>query len=416
MKEAEEPLREGSLRHLRVSPLRIPWVAYHDEFIPNRQFRDTQLRGPFLSWIHRHRFEPDGSRCTWLLDEIQFRAPIPTIFLRAQLRSMFLYRHLATLHDLQLAGRFLRPLTVAMTGSGGLLGRALRSLLLVCGCRVIRLVRGAARKPDELCWQGPLRDLHSLRCDALIHLAGAPLNRGNFGERHRRAVRDSRIAGTRELVEQLLRLPEPPSTVISASGINFYGETAAPVSEAAPRGSGFLAELCEGWEAALEPLEAAGIRVVPLRLGPVLSRRSGLLPPFYWCTRFAFAPTFGSGQQGVSWVSREDVEALVVECLVDSRWRGPHNVVAPQPCTQQQFASELARLLWRPVLRLPVSVSALLLGKRSELVLQGTLAAPARALEHGFSFSQPELPRALRMATGFYSADDEPDSFTFQLS
>lgn len=409
--DAEAPLAEGALRRLQVSPLRVPWLARHDQFVPGRAFRDVQERGPFRSWQHRHLFEPDGPEASWLIDEIDFQlplgAPLPP-FVRHQLESMFRFRHAATARDLQLQARLARPLRVAISGSHGMIGSALRSLLLVSGCEVLRLVRSQPQRPDEV----SLQDVAPLEaCDAVVHLGARGLNDGNLGPRHRQAAWDSRVQGTRALVAGLQRLRRPP-VLLTASGIGYYGDTAssAPATEGSPAGSGFLAELCHAWEAAAQGLDA---RTVTLRIGPVLSLRGGILPPFYWSSRIGPGVIFGSGQQGVSWIGEPDLLRLLVEALVCNDWQGPLNLVAPAPCSMEQFVRQIAG--WRPLLRIPPRVAGALLRGRAELVLRGTYALPERALRERIPFAHPELPEALRAATG-QDMPDPSSSFALEWS
>jgi uncharacterized protein len=394
--DAEEPLTEGSLRRLQVSPFRVPWLARHDQFVPGRSFRDVQERGPFRSWEHRHVFEPDGNNASWLIDEIHFQLPLGAAlpgFVRAQLESMFCFRHAATARDLQAAARLARPLRVAISGSHGVLGSALRSLLLVSGCQVQRLVRRRPTGADEV-W---LQDLSALEgSDAVVHLAARALNDGNFGARHRREAWVSRVEGTQQLVAGLRQLRRPP-VLLTASGIGYYGsgDASRPATESAPAGSGFLAELCQAWEAAARGLSS---RTVRLRIGPVLTLRGGILPPFYWSTRLGPGLVFGSGEQGVSWIAEADMLRLLVEALVREDWHGPLNVVAPAPCSMREFVRAVAGR--RPLLRVPAPLTRAFLRGRAELVLQGTYAVPALALEAGLPFVHPQLRLALAAATG----------------
>ncbi|WP_419719716.1 NAD-dependent epimerase/dehydratase family protein, partial [Mycobacterium avium] len=273
------PLKAGR------APLALPGglrgVAVHqpDGYDPPRRFVDS-IGGDGLAalpariavrWRHIHEFEDVGGDRTRVIDRVE--TPVPA----SLLRPMFDYRHRQLAGDLaahRLAAEHgLRPLTVAVTGSSGLVGSALTAFLRTGGHRVIRLVRRAARGGDERRWDP--EDPDPGLCDgvdAVVHLAGASIA-GRFTDRHREAVRDSRIGPPRRLAELLGRGRPRPAALISASAIGYYGYDRGDetLTEDSDRGDGFLADVVADWEQATTPALDAGVRVVQVRTGIVQS-------------------------------------------------------------------------------------------------------------------------------------------------
>lgn len=298
------------------------------------------------------------------------------------------------------------PPRIAVTGSTGLIGSALVDRLRRSGRRVQRLVRHRAGTPDEIRWDpdsGAL-DLEPLRgVDAVVHLAGAPIAQ-RWTPEHRAEIERSRVQGTAALVEALLRLPEPPRTLVSASAVGIYGAHRGDeiLTERSAPGADFLARVGQGWEAATGPAVAAGVRVVNLRFGVVLSDRGGalkkMLPPF----RLGLGGPLGSGRQWMSWISREDVLRLIERALTDGAMKGPYNAVAGA-VRNAEFTAALGRVLGRPAV-IPVPVFALKLRYGPDM-LEATLLAsqraePARLNALGHAFAHSTVEEALRAVTG----------------
>ena len=291
---------------------------------------------------------------------------------------------------------------VAITGSSGLIGSALADALQRDGNDVTRLVRRSPRRPGEIPWN-PLADDGGLGpavfdgIDAVVHLSGAPIAGGPWTKARKLTLRASRIQSTRALVAALAKAASPPSALLSGSAVGWYGDTGArEVDESAPAGAGFLADLVRDWEAAAQPAGQAGLRVVNLRSGVVLSHRGGMLGPLVPLFRFGLGARLGPGTQFISWISVSDHVAAVRYLLDHADIDGPVNLTAPVPVTNAEFTADLARVLRRPaLLRIPAPVLRAGLGELSGELLGSQRVVPHRLLEAGFAFQYPRIASAL---------------------
>ena len=282
-----------------------------------------------------------------------------------------------------------------------MVGSALVGFLTRRGCDVCRLLRSGAQGSDLL-WDprcGRIELDSADPIDAIVHLAGENIASGRWTKARKARIADSRIKGTDLLAGALARLSRRPKLLISASAVGYYGHQGDQVAdETHPRGQGFLADLAADWEAAASPAVEAGVRVVFLRLGMVLSNGGGalgrMLGPFRWCA----GGVIGSGRQYISWVSLDDVLGIVGKIIDDSDISGPVNAVAPQAVTNREFTKTLGRVLHRPTLaRMPAFAARLLFGQMAdELLLRGVRAAPSVLVEAGYQFQHPRLEGALR--------------------
>lgn len=288
---------------------------------------------------------------------------------------------------------------IAITGSTGLIGKALVGALRDEGLTVVRLVRRRAAAADEVRWD-PFGDVDTASLegvDAVVHLAGASIGDHRWTMANRREIRDSRIEGTRTLARALAGLKRRPSVFVSGSAIGFYGDTGdVAVDESAPRGEGFLAELCLDWEAAARPAADAGIRVVHPRTGLVFAREGGLLGKVLPLFRLGLGGRLGTGRQWMSWISLAD-QVAALRFLIDGDLDGPVDLTAPEPVTNADFTEALGAALRRPTpFTVPATVLRLALG---ELADEGALISqrvlPARLIEAGFTFKHRELTAAL---------------------
>jgi hypothetical protein len=279
-------------------------------------------------------------------------------------------------------------MNITISGASGFIGRHLMKRLAEAGHAPRALSRHAP--PAE-----------SLReADVVIHLAGEPIAQRWTAEAKRR-IRESRVAGTRSLVEALATLPRRPEALICASAIGYYGSRGDEIlTESSAPGSGFLPELCVAWEKEAQAAEALGMRVVRVRTGVVLDARGGalqrMLPPF----RIGVGGRLGSGRQWMSWIHLEDLAGLF-QLAVESRVRGPLNGVAPYPVTNSDFTRELARALRRPaVFPIPEFALKLLFGEMADVLLASQRVAPGAAQAAGFRFRFPQLAPALAALLG----------------
>jgi uncharacterized protein (TIGR01777 family) len=291
---------------------------------------------------------------------------------------------------------------VAVTGSSGLIGSALADDLARSGHEVTRLVRRTPRQPGEVAWNplasdGGLDPAAFDGVDAVVHLSGAPVAGGLWTTARKRELRASRIQSTTALVTALLRAPSPPPVLLAGSAIGWYGETGGrEADESAPAGTGFLANLVQDWEAAARPASQAGLRVVNLRSGIVLSRQGGMLGPLAPLFRFGLGARLGPGTQFISWIALTDHVAALRYLLDHAGISGPVNLTAPAPVTNAEFTAELARALRRPaLLRIPAPVLRAGLGELSGELLNSQRVVPRRLQEAGFAFRYPGLAGAL---------------------
>jgi uncharacterized protein len=403
-------LEDGSRAELVIhrGPLQLHWTAEHRGVEPGRGFDDVQLRGPFESWVHRHRFEPAPGG-SLLRDRIECVLPrgaaIASGWVTRELERLLAYRHAVTAADLAMHARALgpRPLHLAMTGASGFIGGLLIPLLTTGGHRVTRLVRRPPRE-GELRWDPPTAgpSPEALRgIDAVIHLAGENIA-GRWTRRRKRAVLESRRSGTRVLAEAVAAA-RGPRILISASAIGYYGERGEELlTEASPPGTGFLPEVAQAWETATRPALDAGARVVCLRIGLPLSPAGGvlqrMLPPF----RFGVGGRLGSGKQWMSWISADDLGGVFHHALTRDAVRGAVNAVGPAPVRNAEFARELGRVLRRPALfPVPAAALRLLFGQMAdEAILASTRVAPGELNRTGYRFRHETLDSALRHVLG----------------
>lgn len=289
---------------------------------------------------------------------------------------------------------------ILVTGSTGLIGSALVSFLESAGHGVTRVVRSAPRQ-GEVRWDPAAATMETDRLDghaAVVHLAGETVA-GRWTPAKKARILASRVQGTRLLSATLAGLKQPPAVLVCASAIGFYGDRCgeALTEESAP-GSGFLPQVVRAWEAAADPARAAGIRVVHLRFGVVLSGKGGALARMLLPFRLGLGGPIGSGRQFMSWVALDDAVRSISHSIESEGLVGPVNVASPNSVTNREFARTLGRVLRRPAFcRVPAVVIRLVLGEMGrELLLNGARAVPARLLASGFVFCHPDLEGALR--------------------
>ena len=288
---------------------------------------------------------------------------------------------------------------VGITGASGLIGTALGRRLRERGHAVVDFVR---RQPnaDEIRWdpQAGLLDPSQLDgLDAVVHLAGAGIGSRRWTDAYKRRIRDSRVLGT-HLLADAIAASGGPRILLSGSAVGYYGDTQELVDESSPPGDDFLAEVVAEWEAATRAAEAAGVRVVHLRSGVVLSDRGGALKKMLPLFKLGLGGRFGNGQQWMSWISIDD-EVGAIEHLLTSDVHGPVNLTAPEPVRNAEFAKTLASVLGRPA-RVPVPEFGprLLLGKEmaQALLFGGQRVDPAVLRAGGYEFRDRRLDEALR--------------------
>ncbi|HVP60286.1 MAG TPA: TIGR01777 family oxidoreductase [Myxococcaceae bacterium] len=382
---------------VHVGPVPRKWVAVHTALEDGRSFTDRQESGPFALWEHVHRMLSDGDGRSILEDEVRYALPLGPLgrlgagTAQQKLESLFAYRHALTAADLarhaELPGS---PLRVGITGSHGLIGDALTHFLTAGGHTVVRLGRDEkAGEVDGL--------------DAVVNLAGANVGEGRWTEVRKREIRESRLRTTEAVVAGILRAARRPSVLINGSAMGYYGDRGdTPIDESSSRGTGFLAEVVEGWEAATRPAEEAGVRVVKLRTGVVLTPDGGALARMLPIFKAGAGGTLGSGKQVLSWISLEDVIGAIHFALRTRSFHGAANLTAPEPVTNAGFTHVLGRVLHRPtVAAVPAVVIRTVFGEMGqESVLSGANVNPRALLDAGFRFRWPGLEETLRFCLG----------------
>lgn len=302
---------------------------------------------------------------------------------------------------------------VAITGSSGLIGRALAASLRSDGHEVVRILRHRADpaigspvgpgsdRSRALYWDPVRGDIDATGLegvDAIVHLAGAGIGDKRWTDGRKREILDSRVGSTTLLATTLASMNTPPPVMLSGSAIGIYGNRGDELcTEISDPGSGFLAQVCQAWEQATQPAEAAGVRVVHLRTGLVQSVDGGALKKSLPLFRLGLGGKFGDGRQWNSWISLTD-EVGAIRFLLDADVAGPVNLTAPEPVTNGDYAKVLGRVLGRrAAMSIPSIGPKLLLGSEgAEELLAGQRVLPA-VLEHaGYPFAHRSLESALQ--------------------
>ena len=290
-------------------------------------------------------------------------------------------------------------LRIAIGGASGLIGTALAARLATSH-EVVRLVRRPARESTEREWnpqQGYVTGLGLSDIDAVINLSGAGIADRRWTTERRRELLSSRLDATRTLAH-LVATEDRPQLLLSASAVGFYGNTGdREIDERAPEGDGFLADVCQRWEAATAEAARSGVRTVLLRTGLVLDRHAGFLGRQLPLFRAGLGGVLGDGSQWLPWVSLAD-HLGACEFLLARDVSGPVNLAAPEPVRNADFTQILGRLLHRPT-RIPMPLPAMRLVLGSQLVDEALLTSnrvrPRVLHECGYAFAHPELPQAL---------------------
>lgn len=295
---------------------------------------------------------------------------------------------------------------VAITGASGLIGRALEASLLDDGHTVVRMVRhlpGGGCPPDveEAEWrpeQGRVDTVALHEADAVVHLAGAPINPALWTRQRRILIRRSRVRGTRTLCQALAGMERPPPRLLTASGMHYYGDTGGQVAtEESPPGTGFLAGVCQDWEEATAPAREAGLSVAYMRTSVVLDRSGGLLRTLLPLYRAGLGGRLGPGTQYMSWIALRDQIGAIRFLLEQPEVTGPVNMCAPEPVSNAAFTQALGKVLRRPTaLAVPATALRLALGDfAQEMALVDLRAEPERLSKAGYSFALPAIDSAL---------------------
>lgn len=410
-------IRDGDRIELKIGkgPFASRWVAEHHDYRPPHQFADLQVSGPFASWDHAHLFRPiDQDHCE-LVDQIEYRLPYGPLgaiagsgHVASKLERIFRYRHDVTKHDLALFRRFRdQPrMTVLVSGASGLVGSALAPLLTTQGHTVRKLGRSGGSSPNSFGWnprRGEIDEEAIDGADAVVHLAGENIAGARWTDDVKRRLLESRTIPTRLLCERMAAMAVRPKVLVCASAVGFYGDRGDEVlTEDSPAGQGYLPEVAQQWEAACQPARDAGIRVVNLRIGVVLSPRGGALEKVVPIFRLGGGGVLGSGDQYWSCIGLNDLIGIIVHCLACESLSGPVNAVLPEAVTNREFTKTLAAVVHRPALvPAPEFALRLAMGEMADdLLLASSRAVPAKLLASGYQFRQSTLEATLRHELG----------------
>jgi uncharacterized protein (TIGR01777 family) len=291
---------------------------------------------------------------------------------------------------------------ILVSGSHGLVGKAVVKSLANDGHEVVRLVRKNPSGPQEIEWhpnQGRLDAAHLENIEVVVHLAGESIASGRWTDEKKHAISESRVKGTALLSEALARLERPPSVFLSASAIGYYGDRDDELlTEESRHGNDFLANVCVAWENATRSAEETGIRTVHTRFGIILDKQEGALAKMLTPFRMGIGGRIGDGKQWMSWIAIDDVVSGLKSLIADNSTRGPVNFVAPNPVRNAEFTRTLGRVLSRPTLfPVPAFGARLAFGEMGDaLLLSSQRVKPSVLEELGFKFRWPTLEPALK--------------------
>lgn len=294
---------------------------------------------------------------------------------------------------------------IVIAGSSGLVGAALIPFLEGKGHDVYRLVRNKETKhPKEIVWDPSNKQLAADQIenfDAFINLAGDPIAEGRWKCEKKKRIFDSRIQSTELLAKTIANLSHKPKVFINASAVGFYGNNEDQwITEISPNGSGFLADVCKAWEEAAAPAVEAGIRVVKLRFGVVLSSSGGALKQMLLPFKLGLGGVIGNGKQYMSWIMIEDLVEIIEQALTNVYYTGPINVVTDNPVTNKTFTKTLGTVLHRPTLfPMPAFLARLVFGEVADaLLLSSCRVKPQKLIDLGYKFRFPMLQEGLKNA------------------
>jgi len=294
---------------------------------------------------------------------------------------------------------------VAIAGASGLVGSALIPKLENESIEVTRLVRESP-KPGEIEWhpnQDTIKPDRLKGFDAIINLAGENIAEGRWTDEKKRKIHDSRVYGTHLLSEAMAKVDPKPQVFLCASATGIYGDRGDEIlNEQSESGGGFLAGVCREWEQATEPASKAGVRVVNLRFGPILAAEGGMMAKMLTPFKMGMGGKIGSGKQYISWVAIDDVVNAMKLALKDESTRGPLNIVAPNPVTNEVLTKTLGHVLNRPTaLAMPAFAARLAFGEMAdEMLLVSQRVVPKKLTEARFEFRFPDLESALKEYVG----------------
>jgi len=293
---------------------------------------------------------------------------------------------------------------ILITGASGLIGTALQRSFDEIGHELLLASRKEAKDSQHIQWdveKGFSEPERLEGVDAVVHLAGESVFGLSWSDAKKKAIRDSRVDGTRSVVEAISRLKARPNVLVAASAIGFYGDRGdEEMTESSAAGDTFLAEVSKEWESEARRAEDAGIRTVLLRTGIILSKDGGALGTMLLPFKLGIGGVVGSGKQWMSWISIDDHIRVINYAIEYENVRGAVNSVSPNPVTNGEFTKTLGEVLYRPtILPLPSFAVNMVFGEMGDaLLLASTRVVPKRLEDAGFEFKYPELKTAIEHA------------------
>jgi len=293
---------------------------------------------------------------------------------------------------------------VLITGASGFIGKALQRLLREKGHELLLASRSEPRDDSWVQWsvEDGFADATKLEgVDAVIHLAGESISGLRWTDEKKKAIRDSRVLGTRNVVDTISELERRPSVLIAASAVGFYGDRGDEIlTETSKSGKTFLADVCREWEAESRRAEDSGVRTVLLRTGLVMSKEGGALGTMLLPFKMGLGGVIGDGKQWMSWISLDDHIRVIATALENENIRGAVNSVSPEPVTNEEFTKTMGEALYRPTfIPVPEFAVHLMLGEMGEeLLLNSERAVPKRLTDLGFEFKFADLKKAIENA------------------
>ncbi len=295
---------------------------------------------------------------------------------------------------------------ILITGASGLVGSHLVPELAGVGHKILTLSRSEAESDTEIEWDAETgfekAELAKMEgVNAVIHLAGESVAGLNWSEEKKGRIRDSRVNGTRILIEGLKKLKKPPSIFIGASAVGYYGDRGdEKLTETSPAGEGFLAEVCQEWEAETDRAKDFGARTAKIRIGLVLTKEGGALGTMLTPFSYGVGGVVGSGKQYMSWISLDDLVRIFIFVLNNEDVEGIVNATSPNPVRNEEFTRVLGKVVRRPTfIPVPEFGVRMLLGEMGEqLLLEGARVFPEKLEETDFKFEYEKLESALKNA------------------
>ena len=404
-------LKKETILRLKLGPFVKDWVARYTDWNPPFGFEDTQEKGPFDKWRHKHEFLKKDNGVL-MRDTIHYQVPLGMLgnagagdYVEKRLRKQFLWRHRRLLRDLEFHRQFLHKQKIIVSGASGLVGKEFIELMMSGGHEVIQLVRRPSLDNSEVSWDpynGSVEQAARLEgADAWVHLGGANIADRKWSEEYKKQILESRVLSTRGVGKVIQNLQDRPKVWINASAIGFYGMS-GEFDENSQHGEDFLAEVCQKWENAAQEMAPEGVRLVLPRIGVVISSKGGALSKLLPLYKSGLGGPIGRGHRKMSWIDLEELTKLLGWSIINDHWSGVFNAVSPEGVTSQEFSDHIANKLKRPgIFRAPPGMLRFSLGEMAEAtILSSAEVRPKRLQEVDYPFLFPSLAESLKNQLG----------------